>query len=815
MRKLTVKKRNGAIVPFDSEKIFKRIAKLSYGLDVNPDIIALEVGHNIHDGITTSKLDELAAKISADFATSDSDYSILGGRILMSALQKETPNTFGGAIAKMYDRYNTRVIDRYNDWGADRIEALINPNDDLEYDFFGAATLQKAYLMRDSHGVVVERPTYMFMRVCLSLAENFAQLEAWYSDVVSKKISLATPILFNMGTRHEHGISCNLLFNVGDDINGLMDTVRDAAISSSHAAGIGLFVGNLRSCRTKISSTGGDAHGVVKYAKLINEVMRCYNQGGKRMGSCALYLPTWHRDVLEFLQLRLPIGEEKERARDLFLALCVNDNFMRAVENDAEYHLFCPHILKQNGIVLYETYGEEFEKLYNTAVEQGLGHRIMAREIWNAITRSQMEGGLPYILYIDNVNKANNHTHAFGAIKQSNLCIEIVQYTDSDNTAQCTLGSIPLQNHAYNHPTYGYIMDYNSLDSSVTKLTQILNSVIKYNDYSTDRARKAGLDQRAIAIGIQGLADVFALMRLPFDSDDARFVSNNIAAQIYYSALNASADYAQDYSIVHTNFERSAYAKGIFQFEMQGVSVDQLKDQLGIDRITGIVPNLNWEKLRIKIMRGLANSLTTGYMPTAGTAGIMGSSECIEPYMSNIFQRETMVREFVVINKHLVKYCKELGIWNEEMRLDILKNSGSIQKIDIKHYLAKSNPTWVEDELNSESEKVKAIFKTIWEIKQSVLIKMAADRGKFIDQTQSMNLYLDSPNNAKISTLLFLGWRLGLKTGVYYFRSKPKLAENMDLVFKQRTAAKYDKNVDEPLPPKPENSPFSCFGCSA
>ena len=755
---MKVVKRNGSTVDFDPSKILKRIQQQAFGLKVDADQIAVETMQGMYSGISTIELDELAAKIAHSYTFSHPDYSYLASRLIVSRLLKETPKTFK-EYTTLNHNLNNKIYELVNQYD-DRIENMIDRSRDFNFDYFGISQLMKSYLQKDENGRVIETPQYMYMRVALFLANNIDEVELFYNNLSTQKISAATPILFNAGTRNPNMISCNLTYLKGDSLEDILDTMKDVSIASSDAAGIGLCVDNIRSRKSKIRTTGGNAHGVLGVAKIVNELMNVYNQGGKRPGSCALYLSVWHKDIFDFLELKLPTGDEKLRARDLFLALNVPNNFMKAVEEDGEYHLFCPKTLSNHNIDFINTHNDQFEENYRRAVELGLGEKVMARDIYKAIIKSQIETGVPYIHFIDHTNYDSNHS-VYGKIKQSNLCIEIMQYSDESTTAQCCLGSIPVQKHLYtaaSKPEYNSVEDlvnWESLESSVTTLVYLLNRVIDNNVWSTEAARKGGLEQRAIAIGIQGLADMFAMLDISFDSSEAKLISMRIAETIRNTTYRTSKSIAEQENLTYLRFEDAKYGK-------------------------------------------LANSLLVAYMPTAGTAQIIGSSESFEPLQTNMFIRELDGgKEYYIINKNLVADLEKIGLWNEDIKDEILRNSGSIQNIDFN-----IDPS---DELTQKRLKhIKNKYKTIWEISQRVLIDLAANRQRFIDQSQSLNLYLEEPNIGKVGSMLMYAWKSGLKTGCYYLRSKAKNKANINLGVKRITTVKA----------KPNDSLFNCEGCS-
>lgn len=753
---MKVQKKNGYLENFDPNKILTRIRTQSTGLKVNFDEIAVLTMQGMYDGITTLELDELAATIAHSYTFSHPDYSKLAANLIISRLHKETTSdlfTYISSCDKISNKLKTLA---QNESLIVQLQSVLDFSLDYNFDYFGISQLMKSYLLKDKDGKILERPQFMYMRVAMSLGESIEEIIEYYKYLSNHLVSAATPILFNAGTCNQNMISCNLTYLKGDGIEELWDTYKNIAIASSDAAGIGLCIDNLRSSKTKINSTGGNAHGWLGVAKIVNESMNVYNQGGKRPGSCAIYGSVWHKDINQLLELKLITGEEKLRARDLFLAVNIPDNFMRAVESNGKYYLFCPYDLLKHGIDFSKVSGKAFEEQYNKAVEMGLGEEVDAIEIYQKIVKSQIETGVPYVHFIDRSNENSNHS-VYGKIKQSNLCIEIMQYSDEDTTAQCCLGSMPVQNFYINDK-----FNESLFGEAVRVLTRMLNRVIDNNEWSTKESKKGGLEQRAIAIGIQGLSDLFNKMKISYGSENSFIASNNITRFIYNNAIVASNDYAKETGKIYHGFYNSKYGKNEF---LGGFKLSE--------------EDLSY---------GLSNSLFVAYMPTAGTAQLLGSSESFEPSQSNMYIRELEGgKEYNLVNKYLVKDLEELNLWNEELKEDILRNRGSIQSID------------------SIPDDIKERYRTIWEISQKVLIDLAADRQRFIDQSQSMNLYLSDPTGAKVGNMLLYSWKKGMKTGCYYLRTRTKNQANINLGVKRIETKKV----------KPSDSLFNCDNCSA
>jgi ribonucleoside-diphosphate reductase alpha chain len=644
------------------------------------------------------------------------------------------------------------------------------------------------------------------MRVALWVTSNITDAFEYYRSLSEQLISKATPIMINSGTRVPQLASCVLHYNDADSRKGLLDTLTDISTFSSDAAGIGLSMSNIRSKESRISSSGGYAGGLLKYLKIVNESLRFFNQQGRRPGSAAIYIEPWHKDIFDLLDIKKNTGAEELRARDLFTALWIPDNFMRSVKENGDWYLFCPNDIEKSGLKpLQECFGDEYEEVYNKAVSMGLGKKVRAQDIWTKVIESQVETGVPYLCSKDNANKKTNHQN-IGVIKQSNLCNEIYQYTDEETTAICTLSSMVLKNFIKSGK-----FDFELLFNEVRKVVRSLNKVVDINNYSTEKGRKGGLEQRAIAIGTQGLADVFYLMDYIFTSDEAKKLNRDIFETIYYAAIYESNQLCMNGKYEQYKFFKgSPMSQGVFQFDMWNVDETQLSGMW------------DWNKLKESVKSyGVCNSLFTAQMPVASSAKITGSYEMTEPAHSAIFNRRVVGGEIMIVNKYLITDFEKIGIWSEDLKNEIIMNEGSIQNINFNNYL--------DPEDKNYNKKVKRIehlipkYKTIWEISQKQLIDMAADRAPFVDQSQSMNIYMSNPTLSKITSSHFHSWESGLKTLCYYVRTKAistgakHLA--MDISKKQKP-----KVTPEPpkveysnlnLPQKPENSDFECFGCSS
>jgi ribonucleoside-diphosphate reductase alpha chain len=741
---MQVLKRNGKAEAVHFDKITSRVMKLSYGLSLKQDDIieiAKKVITGIYNNVTTTELDNLAAETAASYTTRHPDFAVLAARIAVSNLHKNTTKSFSHTAGLLYNYIDQKTGDKApliaDDVYAiieehqDRLDAAIIYERDYHFDFFGFKTLEKSYLLK-VHGKIVERPQHLFMRVALGIHKNDIDAAIETYNLMSEKWFIhATPTLFNSGTPKPQMSSCFLLSMKDDSIPGIYDTLKNCALISQSAGGIGLNIHNIRSTGSYIKGTNGTSNGIIPMLRVFNDTARYVDQGGgKRKGAFSVYLEPWHADVFEFLDLRKNHGKEEMRARDLFLALWVCDLFMKRVEADGQWSLFCPNEAKN----LHTTHGAEFEELYERYEKEGRAKKtIPARDLWNAILEAQIETGTPYMLYKDAANIKSNQQN-LGTIRCSNLCTEIIEYSDDKETAVCNLASLSLPRFVE-----GKKFNFDKLLEVTKIITKNLNKIIDNNYYPLEETRRSNMRHRPIGIGVQGLADVFMLMGLPFESDMAKLLNKNIFETIYYAAMVESKELAKREGAYET-FAGSPLSKGQFQFDLWNVQPSDRYD---------------WEALRAEVKEhGVRNSLLLAPMPTASTSQILGNNECFEPYTSNIYNRRVLSGEFVVVNKHLLKDLVNLGLWNDNMKQRIIAANGSIQNIE---------------EISSE---LKEIYKTVWEIKQRNVIDMAADRGAFICQSQSLNLFVEQPNFAKLSSMHFYTWKKGLKTGMYYLRTK-------------------------------------------
>jgi ribonucleoside-diphosphate reductase alpha chain len=808
MMSLKIKKRGGDEVSFNPQKIYNRVKRAAKGLNVNSDEIFIKVITSVptEGFITTKELDKLVYEIAASYTGSHHDYSRLASSVAISSYHKETDASFSNTILNLYELgvIHTDLIATIKEYGEENIDSVINHENDYNFDYFAWRSLQEMYLLKTPEGKVVERPQHMYMRVALWVTKSFEEAVEYYNSLSNQLISPATPIMINAGTKTPQLASCVLKYNHGDSREGLLQTFNDISTYSSDAAGIGLCMSNVRSKESRINSSGGFAGGLLKYLKIVNEGLRFFNQQGRRPGSAAIYIEPWHKDIFDLLDLKKNTGAEELRARDLFTSIWLPDNFMNAVKDNSDWYLFCPNdILKAGLKPLQETYGDEYEETYNKAVELGLGKKVKAQTIWNKIIESQVETGVPYLCSKDSANRKTNHQN-IGVIKQSNLCNEIYQYTDEDTTAICTLSSMVLKNFILKGE-----FDFNLLYNEVRKVVRALNKVVDINSYSTEQGRKGGLEQRAIAIGTQGLADVFYLMDFIFTSEEAKKLNKDIFETIYFAAITESSYLCQQGLYQpYKFFKGSPMSQGVFQFDMWGMNEDNLSGRW------------DWIGLKDKVAEyGVCNSLFTAQMPVASSAKITGSFEMTEPAHSALFNRRVVGGEILIVNKYLINDFEKLGVWSEDLKNEIIMNEGSIQNINFNQYLD------VEDK--NYNKKVKRIehlipkYKTIWEISQRELIDMAADRAPFIDQSQSMNIYMSEPTLSKISSSHFHSWGKGLKTLCYYVRTKAistgakHLAVDISKVNQPTVKQEKPKvNLVDPTT-KPTDSEFECFGCGS
>ena len=741
-----VLKRDGRKEPIMFDKITARIRKLNYGLNplVDPVRVAMRVIEGLYDGVTTSELYNLAAEIAATMTTTHPDYAKLAARISVSNLHKNTKKSFSETMTDLYLYVNPRtgkkaplLSDEVHDIirkNADKLDSSIIYNRDFGYDFFGFKTLERSYLLK-LNGVIAERPQHMLMRVSIGihLEDIEAALETY--ELMSKRyFTHATPTLFNSGTPKPQMSSCFLLTMKDDSIDGIYDTLKQTAKISQSAGGIGLSIHNVRATGSYIAGTNGTSNGIVPMLRVFNDTARYVDQGGgKRKGSFAIYVEPWHADIFDFLELKKNHGKEEMRARDLFYAMWTPDLFMKRVEENADWTLMCPNECPD----LYNVHGDEFDAMYLKYESEGRGRRtIKARDLWEKILESQIETGTPYMLYKDAANRKSNQKN-LGTIRSSNLCTEIMEYTAPDEVAVCNLASIALPMFVKEGA-----FDHQALYDVTVRVTKNLNRVIDRNYYPVIEAQNSNFRHRPVGLGVQGLADTFIMLRLPFTSDEAKKLNQEIFETLYFAAVTASSEEAKNEGPYET-YKGSPISKGEFQHNLWGIKDEELSGRW------------DWSKLRKTVKKqGVRNSLLVAPMPTASTSQILGNNECFEPYTSNIYTRRVLSGEFIVVNKHLLEDLVDRGLWNEDMKQELMRNNGSVQSIE------------------AIPQDLKELYKTVWEMSMKDIIDMSRQRGYFIDQSQSLNLFMEGATMAKLTSMHFYGWKSGLKTGMYYLRTK-------------------------------------------
>ena len=741
---MQVIKRSGQREEVSFDKITARLRKMTYGLDtnfVNLFEVSKKVIMGLYDGVTTVELDNLAAETAATMATIHPDYALLAARIAVSNLHKETDKSFSKVIDDLYHYVDPKTGDRAGLIGDEthrviqkyksKFDSAIIFDRDFEFDYFGFKTLERSYLMR-MNGKVAERPQHLFMRVAVGIhGEDIDAAIETYNLMSERWFIHATPTLYNAGSPKPQMSSCFLLTMTDDSIAGIFETLSRCALISQSAGGIGLSIHNIRATGSYIKGTGGTSNGIIPMLRVFNDAARYVDQGGgKRKGAFAVYIEPWHADIFEFLELKKNHGKEENRARDLFYALWISDLFMERVKADADWTLFDPN----EAPGLFDVYGAKFEALYHQYEQEGRGRKVVkARDLWNAVMESQTETGTPYILYKDAANRKSNQQN-LGTIRSSNLCTEIIEYTSKDEVAVCNLASIALPKFVVNGK-----FDFDKLVEITQVATRNLNKVIDVNYYPIPEARNSNMRHRPIGLGVQGLADAFILMGMAFDSDAAKQLNKDIFETIYFAAVAESANQAEKFG-AYESFQGSPMSKGMFQFDLWNITPSKRWD---------------WDGLRERVKKvGLRNSLLVAPMPTASTSQILGNNECFEPYTSNLYTRRTLAGEHIVVNKHLMRDLVRLGLWTEEMREAIMAANGSVQSIE------------------DIPKEVRDVYKTAYEISQKVIIDMSADRGAFICQSQSLNVFMEAPTFAKLSSMHFYAWQKGLKTGMYYLRSK-------------------------------------------
>lgn len=770
-----VLKRDGKKEPVMFDKITARVRNMCYGLNgiVDPVKVAMRVIEGLYDGVSTSELDNLAAETAATMTVQHPDYAKLAARIAVSNLHKNTKKVFSEVMADLYNYVNPRTgkkapllsDETYNvvKANAEKIDSTIIYNRDFGYDYFGFKTLERSYLLK-INGEIAERPQHMLMRVAIGIHQEDIDEAIETYELMSKKFfTHATPTLFNAGTPKPQMSSCFLLQIQDDSIDGIYDTIKQTAQISQSAGGIGLSIHNVRATGSYIRGTNGTSNGIVPMLKVFNDTARYVDQGGgKRKGSFAIYMEPWHADVFDFLDLRKNTGAEENRARDLFYAMWIPDLFMKRVEENGDWTLMCPNECPH----LFDTYGEEFEKLYTGYEKVGKGRKtIKARLLWEKILEAQIETGNPYMLYKDAANRKSNQKN-LGTIRSSNLCTEIMEYTAKDEVAVCNLASIALPMFVDEDENGVKFFNHQKLHKITKKITRNLDTVIDRNYYPVKEAENSNFRHRPIGLGVQGLADAFIMLRLPFTSDEAKKLNEEIFETIYFAAVTSSMEIAKAKE-PYSSFQGSPMSLGEFQFNMWGVSEEELSGRW------------DWKSLRKKVIKnGVRNSLLVAPMPTASTSQILGNNEAFEPYTSNIYTRRVLSGEFIVVNKHLLEDLVDLGLWDNEMKEAIMRANGSVQNID------------------NIPQELKDLYKTVWEMSMKDIIDMSRQRGYFIDQSQSLNLFMQDANYAKLTSMHFYAWKSGLKTGMYYLRTKSAVNAT------QFTVSNKKKEEETPLTPE-------------
>jgi ribonucleoside-diphosphate reductase alpha subunit len=773
---MKVLKRSGDSTEMLFDKVTKRLQKLNQApefepLNVQPDKVAQKVFSSMYDGISTADIDNLTAEVAIGMITENPDYETLAMRVTVSNLQKNCPKCFSDAMVALHVK--GIVSDDFMKCVALKLDGEIVHKRDYDFGYFGIKTLQRGYLNEG------ETPQYLFMRVAVGIhGDDLPRVVETYHLMSQKYFTHATPTLFNAGTVRPQMSSCFLVAMKDDSIDGIYETLKECAHISKWSGGIGIHCSNIRANGTRIKGTNGVADGIVPMLRVFNNTARYVNQGGgKRKGSFAIYLEPWHADIMEFLELRLNQGDEEMRCRDLFTAMWIPDLFMEKVEKDEDWHLMCPHECPG----LPDVYGEEFNELYRMYVAQGRFKKaVKARTIWDAMLKSQIETGTPYMCYKDSVNAKSNQAN-LGVVKSSNLCTEIMEVSGPDETAVCNLASICLPTFVKkpaSEGTHPLVFHFDELKDVTRVITRNLNRVIDKNYYPTEAAKKSNMRHRPIGIGVQGLADVFQMMGWAFDSPEARYWNKYIFECIYYAALQESCQLAKEEGPYET-FAGSPASQGILQYDMWGAQ-----------------PDFNHEILKEDIKKyGLRNSLLVAPMPTASTAQIMGNNEAFEPYTTNIYLRRTLAGEFVMVNKHLIRDLQKLDKWNPQIKNEIIRAGGSISQID------------------GIPLDLKNIYRTVWEIPQKSILDMAADRGAYIDQSQSLNIFMENPSVAKLSSMHFYGWKKGLKTGMYYLRTRAKAKPQQVTVSPQARVPVSAPTEEEKLACSLAN-PEGCLMCS-
>ena len=785
---MRVTKRNGHTEQVSFDKVLQRIRRAAKGLNhshINPDALAQQVLSQIYNGVKTEEIDDLTAQLAASLSTQHPEWATLASRIAVSNHQKKTDSSFVSVMKELGNQKHPKtgettsyihpiILSLVEDpVKGNLIDSYIKYDRDYEFDYFGFKTLERAYLLKDVNRNILERPQHLWMRVSLALwPDNLERAFETYDLLSLKKFTHATPTLFAAGTPRQQLSSCFLVSSKGDSIKSIFDTLNDCAMISKHAGGIGLHIHDIRARGSAIRGTNGVSDGIVPLLRVYNNTARYVNQGGRRNGSFAIYLEPWHADVEDFLKLKLPTGAEEERARDLFYALWIPDLFMKRVEENSEWSLFCP----DEAPGLSDVWGEKFEELYMKYEKEGRARKVVsAQKLWFQILDTHMETGTPYLTYKDAANRKSNQQN-LGTIKSSNLCSEIIEYSSPTECAVCNLASLSLPAFLQKDPSGNLFYNFEELRRVTKVVTRNLNRVIDINFYPTPETERSNMRHRPIGLGVQGLADVFAVLKMDWESEEAQKLNQLIFEHIYYSAVETSSEIAREEGSYET-FSGSPASEGKLQPDLWEVTPITQKDG-----------SLDWELLRQKAKEGLRNSLLLAPMPTASTSQILGNNECIEPFTSNLYSRRTLAGDFIIVNKYLLQDLEELGLWSESMKNEIMARNGSIQGIE------------------SIPVEIQKRYKTAWELKQRVLIDMAAARGAFVCQSQSLNLFVAEANYAKLTSMHFHAWKQGLKTGCYYLRTKaPVMAQKFTVDPRLLAAINGNKQQEEEEEDEEEN----------
>lgn len=785
----SVTKRNGRVVQFNPAKLRARIKNAAHGLKVNIDDVFVQTVQGITDGMNTSQLDTLVAMTAANMVSTHPDYASLAANVSISRHNKEVEPNYDKLTEQLYEIgiLNQEYYEKKRGYGG--LDGYINYDRDFHFNYFGWKSLESLYLLTNGEGNVVERPQHMYMRCAITLSYDLESCIKLYENFSKHLIALASPIMINAGTKVGNMVSCELHDIAADSKEGLLETFSDLCNASARASGLGLSASKIRSGKSRLSN-GGKAAGLLKYEKILNEGMRFFDQSGRRPGSVSIYVEPWHMDIEDHINAKLPSGAEENRARDIFTALWIPDLFMKRVIANEHWTLVCPNeVLKAGFKPLWSIFGSEFENEY-TAIENAFlegkipAKVINARDLWQKIIKAQIESGVPYMAYKDHVNYKNPQSN-IGIITSQNLCIEVCLYHDPNTVATCILSSVPLQKYVHKEEDGNSYFDFELMGKVVQDQIFALNQLINTNNFSTEKAKRGAEEQRALGIGVQGMADMLAMLDLHFDHPDAVSLNKKIFECIYFNALKGSNKYAKKFNVVYPYYKGSPISNGVFQFDMWGYDRSKL--------------TFDWNGLEQEIKKyGVANSTVTALMPTASSARPIGSNECFEPFFSNIYTRRTKDGEYMIINHHFINDLSEMGLWNETVKNYMIRLNGSIADIPFNDIVGEDYEIY-KDRLNYLVKK----YRTVYEYKQKSLIDLSADRAPFIDQSQSLNIFMESPNMASLSSSHFYAWEKGLKTGMYYLRSRGIKVNNSHLAITSSAKAQEVK----------DDNNIGCIGC--